>query len=148
MRRRKNADDPSSQRAKRVRSSIPTLRMVQSVRKPASTPTNSNSNSNSRTSRVSILKRVSRGRRGYLSEDRVHRPDTTGPPESPDISIDQQVEGIGTDDDFLGLDLGKLDDSATLTATQTQKPKRTRKNTTSVSFFHHSKLNSNSQLMK
>lgn len=108
---RRNADNPSSQRAnKRVRSSIPKFRVA---------TTNRNAG---RTSRVTILKRGPSGRRGYRTLYIVHPPSDTGPPE---ISIDQQRD---TDENFLDLPVDlDADDSATSTATPIPKPKRTQK---------------------
>ena len=95
---KRNADNPSSQRAnKRVRSSLPKFRVA----------TNPNADRTSRViRRVTILPRGSSGRRRYKTEYIVHPPSKTGPP---DISIDQQWE---TDEKFLDLPVN-LDDSAT-----------------------------------
>jgi hypothetical protein len=114
---RRKADDTTGQLAtKRKRTSAPTFRVA---RTPATT---------GRTSRVTVLKTGFRGRRGYSTEDRVHLPDP---------SVGQQPEASGVVPDSPPPDLGQLDDPAPL---QPPKPKRTQKNTTSVSYFHRHEL--------
>jgi hypothetical protein len=78
----------------------------------------------SRTSRVTVIRTGPRGRRGYSTEDKVY---------SPVPLVDQQPEA--------DLPQPDLDNPSPL---QPSKPKRTRENTTSVSFPSpdHRELNS------
>jgi len=113
---RRKADDTSNQLAtKRTRTSVPVFRVA---RAPATT---------SRTSRVTIIKTGSRGRRGYSTEEKVY-------PLAP--SVDQEPEAdppqpeVDPPQPEVDPPQPDLDNPS---SQQPLKPKRIRNNTTSVS---------------
>jgi hypothetical protein len=110
MGRRKNADDSSHSANKRVRTSTPVFRAAQVSSSRVSTSSN-------RTSRLTIIKKNARGRRGHQTVD--------------------QTEGRGLDS-LIADDLQVPDEVVPdlplpdLAGPQSPKPKRQQKNTTSV----------------
>jgi hypothetical protein len=113
---RRKSDDTSGQLAvKRTRTSAPVFRVA---RMPAAT---------NRASRVTVIRKGVRGRRGHVTEGIVHSPDGI-----PDPSIDQQPETDAIAPEPLSPDFLQLEDSTTSIPPLPPKPKRARKNTTSV----------------
>jgi hypothetical protein len=109
---KRKVDDASHQPVpKRTRSSALTFRVARAP------PTRR------RSSRVTTIKKTAGGRRGHLTEDRLHSPDASA-----------TLTNVVVSDPPLP-DLGQLDDAGVLAGVPSQpsKSKRIRKNTTSVS---------------
>lgn len=132
---RRKADEASGQLAtKRTCSSIPAFRAVR-TRMPTGPTTNTTTGN--RTSRVTVIRKSIRGRRGYVTDDRVH-------PESPDDTphtSTQVIQEPAADDFFPDSPLPSpslLDDMNDLTddldyEQSTSKPKKAPKKNNLVS---------------
>jgi hypothetical protein len=142
---RRKAHDTSGQPA--TKRACPAFRVAQVPTTSESTTQTTGSRQVCRTSRVSTIKKNARGRRGYLTEDKVHSESQSIDDAPPTPTQTDQLEQPAADrivldspllSDISPLDdpdYGQLDDPAPDPAASIQrpKPKRIQKNTTSVS---------------